>query len=197
MTKPLSANVPRETLEKLKRYEALLKHWQKTINLVSPTTLADAWVRHFEDSLQLLPYMNEGDKKVIDMGSGAGFPALVLATARPETHFTLIESDARKCAFLTNVVAELGLTNAKIINKRIDQVELAADCLTARALAPLTDLLTWGQHFNAHHALFPKGRNWVQEVEIAQKNHTCSTWNIHPSTTEHDARIIEIVIDRA
>lgn len=197
MIKPPNTNVPRETTDKLKRYEALLKQWQKTINLVSPATLADSWVRHFEDSLQLIPYIHAEDRRVIDMGSGAGFPGLVLATACPASSFTLIESDARKCAFLTNVVAELGLTNAQIINKRIDQVELAADCLTARALAPLTDLLTWGQHFNARHALFPKGRNWAQEVEIAQKNHTCSTWNIHPSTTENDARIIEIVIDRA
>lgn len=156
--------------------------------------MPDAWVRHFEDSLQLLPYIKEDDKEIVDMGSGAGFPALVLATVLFDRHFTLIESDARKCAFLTNVAAELALNNVTILNQRIEQVTLKADCLTARALAPLTDLLDWGKRFSPRHALFPKGRSWQQELEIAQKNHSCSTWNIYPSTTDPAARIIDVFL---
>ena len=96
-----TADVSRETLARFEAYEDLLQHWQKRINLVSRNTLADIWRRHFLDSLQLGPRViaSGASGPALDMGSGAGFPGLVLAIAG-DTPFVLAESDSRKCAFL-------------------------------------------------------------------------------------------------
>lgn len=93
-------NVSRETFEKLKVYQRTLEIWQKRLNLISFLTLPNAWVRHFEDSLQLLPYLPPSKNNLVDLGSGAGFPGLVLAIARSDfLNVTLIESDLKKCVF--------------------------------------------------------------------------------------------------
>lgn len=184
--------VPRGTLDKLLKYNDLLIKWQKTINLVSPTTLDDAWQRHFIDSLQLVPYIDANVRVIADLGSGGGFPGLVLAVAKPDIQFHLVESDARKCAFLITVAQELDLKNVTVHPKRIESVTVAADCVTARALAPLHDLMTWSQHFHPKSRLFLKGQGHAQEIEIAQKSSDCSTWNIFPSLTEPGAAIVKI-----
>ena len=100
-------NVSRETMERLKIYQKLLEEWQKKINLVSSSTLPSLWKRHFEDSLQLLPYLPEKKGSIIDLGTGAGFPGLVLAIVLPEKlKVTLVESDFKKCLFLETVSRE-------------------------------------------------------------------------------------------
>jgi len=170
-----ATGVSRETLERLSVYEALLRKWQKTINLVGPKTLDDVWNRHFLDSAQLHPLCPESTKVLVDLGSGAGFPGLVLAILGvPEVH--LIESDVRKGAFLREAARATGAAVA-VHSKRIEAVQgLQADVLTARALAPLTDLLDWGARFLTADgvALFLKGQNVEDELTDSTKY-----WKMH------------------
>lgn len=239
--------VSRETLERLRTYEALLKKWQKVINLVSPSTLDQVWHRHFADSAQLLglglapleallPGTREkagsnaglgcsqnpaganlsgaagpsgaqqsqaqeiGPGKIwLDLGSGGGFPGLVLAIMLaerdPGARMTLVESDSRKAAFLAEVARKTGV----VVEIRAERSERAAtqanslirDVITARALAPLPKLLGLALPFFSPHtvALFPKGREAEVEVEEAKKrfDFTCA---LAPSLTEASARVV-------
>ena len=111
-----------EITEKLRKYESLLLKWQKTINLVSSSTLKDVWARHFEDSLQIIDLVPDTVKTVWDLGSGAGFPGLVLAIARPDLSVNLVESDVRKSAFLQNVSRETMSGNVYIRNGRLEDM---------------------------------------------------------------------------
>jgi 16S rRNA (guanine527-N7)-methyltransferase len=173
-------DVSRETLRRLEIYADLLAQWNKTINLVAAATLPDMWRRHFLDSAQLLPLAcrNGAPKSVkiwVDLGSGAGFPGLVLAIlskdfdSPPMMH--LIESDARKCAFLREA-ARLTETNVILHNSRIETVEtFPADVVTARALAPLAKLLDLSARFIGPDTtcLFLKGEHIDEELTEATK----------------------------
>lgn len=168
-------NVSRETVDRLSAYAALLVKWQQRINLVSAATLEELWRRHMLDSAQLLPLLPAGARKVVDLGSGAGFPGLVLAILGvPEVH--LIESDQRKCIFLAEAARASGLTagpNPIIHNGRIETISgLNADAITARACAPLDQLLSYAQKFLWHDgkALFLKGAAVEEELTRARKN---------------------------
>jgi len=134
------SRVSRETRERLNTYAELLRKWQRSINLVGPKTLDDLWNRHFVDSAQLLPLIPPTARVLVDFGSGAGFPGLVLAIlGMAEVH--LIESDQRKATFLREVARATG-TPVTVHAKRIEQVTpFPADIVSARALAPLGDLL--------------------------------------------------------
>jgi 16S rRNA (guanine527-N7)-methyltransferase len=132
-------DVSRETIQSLRVYANLLEKWNKTINLVSKSTINHMWERHFLDSAQLWPHIPENAKTLVDIGSGAGFAGLVLAIIgkekNPNLRVVLIESDTRKCAFMRNVSRETNI-NVEIITKRIEEVDdLKADVVTARALA--------------------------------------------------------------
>ncbi len=170
------SGVSRETLERLRLYADLLVKWQARINLVGPDTLPDQWSRHFLDSAQLFPLIPASARRLVDLGSGAGFPGLVLAVmGAPDVH--LVESDARKCAFLREV-ARVTDTPVTILNKRIEQVPgLKADVVTARALAPLEKLLVWAEPHLAPGGccLFLKGRGAEDELTATAKE-----WNITP-----------------
>lgn len=163
--------VSRETRERLERYAALLEKWQRRINLISSTTLPDLWRRHFLDSAQLLPWLGLGP--VLDMGSGAGFPGLVLAILRgTAAPVHLVESDARKCAFLAEVAR---VTQADVIihNCRTEALPpFSVETITARALAPLSQLLNWSEKFlsPSTQCLFLKGRNGEDELTQAGKD---------------------------
>ncbi|MGE5503628.1 MAG: 16S rRNA (guanine(527)-N(7))-methyltransferase RsmG [Actinomycetota bacterium] len=186
-----STGVSRETLERLQAYAELLAKWQPRINLVGPDTLPDLWRRHFLDSAQLSGLVGEV-RRVVDIGSGAGFPGLVLAVmGAPDVH--LIESDARKCAFLREA-ARVAATPVTIHNKRIEQVPpLGADLVTARALAPLPRLLEWAApHLGqGGRCLFLKGRGSEDELTAATKD-----WNIAvervPSITDPSGVILHL-----
>ncbi len=166
--------VSRETLDRLTAYEATLRKWQPKINLVGPSTLPDAWRRHFFDSAQLFPLLPESVRVLVDLGSGAGFPGLVLSIMGvPEVH--LVESDSRKCAFLREAARAAG-ASVTVHNKRIEAVApiaaaIGADVVTARALAPLNDLLGWAYPFiqDRGAALFPKGQNVADELTDTTK----------------------------
>lgn len=190
--------VSRETEARFRVYQKLLHKWQEKINLVSPTTLDESWERHFVDSLQILPCIPQDAKTLYDLGSGAGFPGLVFAITRPELSVTLIESDAKKCAFLSAVSRE---TNASvnIQNKRIENTadDLAVpDVITARALAPLVSLFCyvrpWMQGASNTTLIFPKGAQWQSEIEQAQEAGWIFEYNAHISQTDPQARILTI-----
>ncbi|MBL6595834.1 MAG: 16S rRNA (guanine(527)-N(7))-methyltransferase RsmG [Candidatus Puniceispirillum sp.] len=133
-------DVSRETIDKFQAYLQLLEKWQRRINLVANSTLAEAWQRHILDSGQLAALYPPQTTRVMDVGSGAGFPGLVLAIMGGVT-VDLVESDQRKAVFLSTVIRELGLP-AKVHNQRIETLpRLFPDVITARALAPVPKLL--------------------------------------------------------
>jgi 16S rRNA (guanine527-N7)-methyltransferase len=157
----------------LDQYDALLKKWNPAINLVSKTTIETLWQRHFHDSAQIFQHHPEKACHWVDLGSGGGFPALVLAMfakeCRPTDRFTLVESDVRKVAFLQTVIREVGL-NATVIAERIEQTPpLEADVLTARALSSLDKLLEYASHHLKPNgiAIFPKGEKYKKEIDDA------------------------------
>jgi len=188
----------RETLDRLATYEALLRQWQKTINLVAPNTLTDVWHRHFADSAQLLALAPPDALHWTDLGSGAGFPGLVLAIllaqVRPAARVTLIESDQRKAAFLREV-ARATRTTVDILCVRIENAPTRdkacqADVVTARALAPLDKLLGLAAPFFGAHTvgIFPKGRAAAREVEAARARWSFGC-DLVQSMTDAQARI--------
>jgi len=183
-----------ETKEKLKAYYNLLLKWQKRINLISPNTIDTAWDRHFEDSIQLTQLMPQ-DGTLYDLGSGAGFPGLILAITCPHLDVHLIESDQKKCAFLKTVSRETG-AKVTIHNKRIEQCHdlPAPHIITARALSSLNSLFDytapWIKENPEITLLFPKGRNAEQEEEELKH-----TWlynkQTYTSVTDTEAQILK------
>ncbi|PHQ99106.1 MAG: 16S rRNA (guanine(527)-N(7))-methyltransferase RsmG [Marinosulfonomonas sp.] len=166
-------NVSRETLVRLDQYAALLEKWNPAINLVSKTTIETLWQRHFHDSAQIFQFHPKNACHWVDLGSGGGFPALVLAVFakeyRPNDRFTLVESDIRKVAFLQTVTREIGL-NATVIAERIEKTPpLEADILTARALSSLDKLLEYASYHlkSSGIAIFPKGETYKKEIDGA------------------------------
>jgi len=192
-------DVSRETIERLKIYEALLKHWQKGTNLVAPKTLEHIWHRHFADSAQLLA-LAPGAATWLDLGAGAGFPGLVVAIClanREDVHVHIVESNARKCAFCHEVVRETGCS-VEIHEARIESLGagdklIEADIVTARALAPLDRLFDLALPFFGADTmgLFLKGRRAGSELAGAKKRWDCEA-QLHPSATDNEARIVQI-----
>ena len=192
-------SVSHETVEKLELYERLLLQWQKAVNLVAPATLDQLWLRHFADSAQLLALAPDA-KIWVDLGSGGGFPALVIAIMlanQKDCCVHMIESNARKCAFLSEVARRTGAV-ARVHNARIaDAASLgavpAADAVTARALAPLDALLELALPFycTASTGLFLKGREAGVEIADARKRWIFDV-KIHPSLSDAQGQILEI-----
>lgn len=167
-------DVSRETMERLKDFSALVKKWNPKVNLVSRASLDHLWERHIEDSLQLTTF-NCDPTRWVDLGSGGGFPGIVISavlkSTNPSAKMTLVESDQRKCAFLRTAIRDLDL-NAVVLPARIEDIDsLSATVLSARALAPLSQLLGYAsQHLHDDGvALFQKGEKWESEVDAAQK----------------------------
>lgn len=168
-------NLPEKTVEKLDKYVDLLEREQTKMNLVGASTLPIVWTRHVLDSAQLLDQIKPDDKTVLDFGSGAGFPALVLAImdVGQKHDFRLIESDGKKCAFLNKVISECGL-RATVFNERIEKMEkFGADLITARALASLDKLLKYAFPFfkKTTRCLFMKGAKASEEIDAARRKY--------------------------
>ncbi len=190
--------VSRETLDRLEIYAALLSRWQKTINLVAPSTLDDVWHRHFTDSAQLWTHRPDAAKSWLDLGSGAGFPGLVLAIMAAETggtRHTLVESDSRKAAFLREVAREAGVA-VDILCTRIESPETHTKvgqviCVTARALAPMPRLLqlAHGCFRPETVGLFLKGRGVRAELDAAAADWDFAA-EVVPSLTEAGAAVV-------
>ena len=183
-------------LAALDAYADLLTRWQARINLVGPKTLETLWHRHFLDSAQLFMHLPEGARTLTDIGSGGGFPGLVLAIMTAHQGgplVTLIESDARKAAFLREASRVCG-AGATIINARAEAVEApVADVVTARACAPLPRLLPWvfGRLRADGTALLLKGANWRDELTAAEKGWTLTAAKI-PSRTDASGVILKL-----
>jgi 16S rRNA (guanine527-N7)-methyltransferase len=191
----IRVDVSRETRDQLEAMVHVLTRWQKAINLVGKATLEDIWVRHILDSAQVAPLIPPSAKSLVDLGSGAGFPGLVLAAMRPDLDVTLIESDARKAAYLGEAARRMALKKQpKIVIGRIEAVPpVKADVVAARALAPLGQLLAWAQPHRSDTAicLFHKGKGWQAELAEAMKE-----WDIphqsFSSVTDRDAVLLRI-----
>ncbi len=168
-------DVSRETMERLELYVALLKKWSPAINLVSKATLADVWDRHFLDSAQLLPLLPDDTRRIIDLGSGAGFPGLVLAILAREWvepfNVTLVESDRRKATFLREVIRETEAL-AIVLAERAETLDMNADVVTARAFTALDPLLGMAYPLIGSDgiALLHKGARYESELTGAMKN---------------------------
>jgi 16S rRNA (guanine527-N7)-methyltransferase len=176
--------VSRETAERLHAYAGLLIKWQARINLVGPATIPDLWRRHMLDSAQLLPLLPTGP--VLDLGSGAGFPGMVLAILRDDP-VHLVEADARKCAFLREV-ARVTEANAVIHNCRIESLSpLPVSAVTARALAPVASLLTLAEGFlrPSTECLFLKGERLEDELTAAAKDWKMTVERIRSLSDPH------------
>lgn len=190
-------NVSRETIARLEIYLALLQKWNPKINLVSKSTIENAWQRHFADSAQIWGLAPDHIQNWVDIGSGAGFPGLVIAAIavekNPDLHMTLIESDRRKSIFMQTVAREMGV-DVTILTDRIEKIPAqSADVLSARALASLSQLLEFTEKHRKPQgvSLFPKGVNVDKELTDA-----VTSWHISaetfPSITDTDAVILRI-----
>lgn len=159
-----------EQMARLELYVKLLEQWQKRMNLVSQGSLNDIWQRHILDSVQVLALLPSDKKIIIDLGSGAGFPGMVLAALTPhEIH--LVESNGKKCAFLQELNLVLK-TNAIIHQRRIEEIhDLKADYITARACAPLDKLLKYAYPLlkTDGKCLFLKGQKAQEELTESLK----------------------------
>ncbi len=170
-----ATGVSRETLARLKAYVSLLEEWNARHNLVSAASLADVWRRHVWDSAQLFPLIPIEARSLVDLGSGAGFPGLVLAAMareRPGFRTVLYESIGKKCRFLEAAAERMGLP-VEVRNARMEEVVPEAfDVVTARACAPLAKLLAYAQPFQgpATVNLFLKGQSVEVELTEAHKS---------------------------
>ena len=187
-------NVSRETLRRLEAFDRTLIETQAHTNLIARSTVEDRWDRHFADSAQLFAAIPDGAQRLIDLGSGAGFPGLILAALGRARglRVVLVESTGKKATFLERAVRAMGLENVDIERCRIESLRTAkADVITARALAPLSKLLGYAYPLCAPDTLciFPKG----QDVDIELTEATKS-WHIEierrPSETQRAATIL-------
>jgi 16S rRNA (guanine527-N7)-methyltransferase len=184
--------VSRETMERLEAYAALLAAWSGRINLVGHSTLADLWRRHFLDSAQLLPLIPPGTRSLVDLGSGAGFPGLVLAILGVPG-VELIEADRRKAIFLREAARIAGV-EVTLRACRIEAVAPhAADVVTARGCAPLIRLLELAQRFIGPQTtcLFLKGAQAEEELTVASKAWTM-TVSRHPSRSDPGGTVFSL-----
>jgi len=192
----IAGPVSRETVARLEQLEALVLAWTRTSNLIAPSTIPHVWERHILDSAQLVPLAPKG-VSWMDLGSGGGFPALVVAllTAESGGFVHMVESNAKKAAFLRLAVGKLGLP-AEVHHSRIENPALhsiKAEVVTSRALASLDVLFGYSAHWLSAGAvgLFHKGRDFQREIEEA-----AVAWDAtliqHPSAIEADSVILEV-----
>jgi 16S rRNA (guanine527-N7)-methyltransferase len=166
-------DVSRETLDRLDKVIDTLDAWRMRCNLIGPKEWPNIWLRHVWDCLQLLDHVPDG-ARIVDLGSGAGFPGLILAAARPDVHVTMIESVGKKAAFLRAAIQAASLT-ADVVQGRVENVPVnPADLVTARAFARLPHLLDYAAPWmkNGAKGLFLKGERWEEELTDARQ-----VWN--------------------
>ena len=187
-------DVSRETMDRLAAYVALVEKWQQRVNLVSASTLPDIWMRHIWDSAQLAPLVPAGTSRIVDVGSGAGFPGLVLA-ALCDAELHLVESDQKKAVFLQTVIRETGV-RAVVHNRRIESLPpIGADIVTARAVASLERLLELleAQLVPGMRCLFLKGARAEAEL-AALDTRSDIIRRLHPSLTNPEAFVVDLTV---
>lgn len=188
---PILESVSRETRDRLAALVALVVHWNRTINLISAATEAEIWGRHVCDSLQLCNLIARHGSPAIDIGSGAGFPGLIAAIATGRS-FILVEADRRKAAFLSEA-GRLTQANIRVIPSRVEDLTVTTEVLTARAVAPLSQLLRWSYPLMDAGAacLFLKGRGVQDEINQAIRDWDMNI-TLHPSSTHSLSSVIQV-----
>ncbi len=191
--------VSRETYDRLCLFQKILIKWQKSINLISKNTIENTWERHFLDSAQLYKFVRDIEGNIIDFGSGAGFPGMVLAIMGKK-NIHLVESDYKKCVFLKEI-AMLTETDITIHNCRIEELNfINVDLVTCRALASLKNLIHYvevfinkslGERQKYPKLLFLKGKSYFSEIIELSKIKKIS-FEEYPSITDKDGRILYI-----
>ena len=188
-------NVSRETLDRLTQFADLLRKWNPAINLIAPGTIPELWTRHIVDSAQLFHAAPPHPRHWLDLGSGGGLPgivcAILAAELQPDCRFTLVESDARKSAFLMTATREMSLPTAVLTDRAETIAPQYADIVTARALAPLPRLLPLVARHLAKGgvAVLPKGKNHATELAAARREWQFTT-DTRASLTDPLARVL-------
>lgn len=192
-----SFGVSRETDEKLRAFAEAVRRWTRAINLVSEATVEAIWQRHVLDALQLIKFAPLRAERWCDMGSGAGFPGIVIAIVNqerdPGCDHILIESDSRKAAFLTLQAKALGLTCEVVCERLENATPVSADVISARALAPLPKLLSYALRHAGPRPIFifPKGKGAEAEVELSRREFNFDV-AFHQSETDPQGAILVI-----
>ncbi len=182
--------VPHEIIEKLEIFQRLVKKWNKAINLVSDNSVHNFWQRHILDSLQLIQYIDNKEMHLVDIGSGCGFPGIVLSIAGV-AKVSLIEADSRKCIFLEKA-SKISNNNIQIINQRIEKVEMDCSILTCRALSNLNTIFNCIKNISVQEKfLLLKGKNYLTEIVEAQEKWLFD-YLIHQSITFKEGKILEV-----
>jgi len=190
--------VSRETIISLKKYEDLLVKANKSLNLVGNSTINQIWIRHFLDSVQVIDFVDKNDQNLVDLGSGAGLPGLVLAIAAKDRKFTfkvkLIEKSPKKVKFLKDTVRALNL-NVEVLQQNIldEQIKFFEDVFVTRAFKPLKTIL---------QLIHNKAKNWKKNIIFLGKTgknellQASKSWDIEykqrVSVTSNDSTVIEI-----
>ena len=202
----LQFNVSRETMRKFEKYEEFLKFSQKKFNLIGRSTENKIWTRHFYDSAFSYKFVSEiisNNKKkkfnLVDVGSGAGFPGLVIALMCQKISnisLTLIESNTKKAFFLENVVSLLGL-KVKVLNNRVEKEEKKFDLITARAVAPLNKLINLVSKVSKKNSILfaYKGQSWEKEVILLKKEWHYKRLIVKNNIDLENSRGVLLVID--
>ncbi len=191
-------DVSRETIQKMKDFAELLRDWNTKMNLVSKNSMENVWERHIFDSLQLADYLPKNTEYLVDIGSGAGFPGVVLAIYMqekiPAAKVTLVESITKKTVYLNDACSKLDLKNVKIENNRVENIVFKhVDVITARAVASLDVLFGYASKIvgNDTKMLFLKGRSYTEEENTAKQKwrYTAIT---HPNKYDDSGVVMEI-----
>lgn len=188
--------VSRESVARLEILVSVTQSWQRRINLIAPSTVPEIWTRHILDSAQLLPLIHKNISAIADLGSGGGFPALVMAAIQPAP-VHMFESNAKKLAFLAEALRQMGVKGF-LHTERLEQRRAPKDMpkiqlVTARAFAPMLELLGYAEPFFAAGAtgLFHKGQDIEAEMTTAAKSWTITALK-HSSLTDSQAVILEV-----
>ena len=187
LSSALGCNFSRECSEKLRRYVELLVEWSEKFNMISETTVGDAWHRHIEDSAQLFPILH-GYNSVLDVGSGSGLPGIVLSILGAPV--TMVESSHKKTVFIETVIRELELS-ARVKNNRVENVEGEFDAITCRGFADIHKVISLTKKFSPKFFVLPKGEGYMQEINSAKK-HWCFQYELIDSVTSNKSKIVVI-----
>ena len=185
-------NVSRETIKKLDLYVNYLISFQEHTNLISNSSLSSIWNRHILDSSQIINYFPNKMLKILDVGTGAGFPGIILSILT-DNEIILIDSSKKKCKFLSNVINLVGL-NAKVVCRRVEDLEhYKADIITARAVSSIERLLkyTKKQIHSKSVCYFFKGENYIKELKYLERSQNL-TYELIPSITNNNSTIIKV-----
>ncbi|MGI4775770.1 MAG: 16S rRNA (guanine(527)-N(7))-methyltransferase RsmG [Janthinobacterium lividum] len=183
-------SIPRETIKLLKEYQELVVKWNQKMNLVSQDAIHNLWDRHIVDSLQLIKFINDREIHLADLGSGAGFPGIVMSLAGIK-EVTLIESNFKKAAFLLHA-ASISSNKINIVNDRAENIDISCDIISSRACASVDTILTLAHKYKPRDKyLILKGSTYQSEIDLAKQR-----WFFHhrvePSITSQHGAILEL-----